>query len=242
MLCGVIAVVSASVGNLQIAAFFVLLGIFFDFFDGFAARQLNVSSELGTQLDSLADMVTSGVVPGIVMYQLLNRAVHQNSFSETLLDQKNALSIDFSSFQLEQFIPLIGFMLPLAAAYRLANFNLDERQSNSFIGLPTPAMALFVISLPLIILYGNYEFAKSLLQNTYVLIVSTVFLAYLMNAELSLFSLKFKNFSISKNWLEVLFLVITIICILVFKFIAIPLIIILYLLFSILKNTLNTKI
>ena len=130
---------------MQIAVLFVLLGIFFDFFDGLAARVLNVGSELGKQLDSLADMVTSGVAPGIIMYQLILNSMNQNSFATTFVEKGNIATWDFSDIQL---LPFIGFILPLAAAYRLANFNLDERQSTSFIGLPTPAMAIFVISLP----------------------------------------------------------------------------------------------
>lgn len=122
LFCGTIATIFAVQANYEFAALFVVFGIVFDFFDGFAARLLNVSGELGKQLDSLADMVTSGVVPGIIMYHLLD-----NDSSEV-----SALKY-------------IGLLLTLGACYRLAKFNIDTRQSDSFIGLPTPAMCLFVI-------------------------------------------------------------------------------------------------
>ena len=236
LFCGVVAVLAAALGNLQTAALFVLLGIFFDFFDGFAARILKVDSELGKQLDSLADMVTSGVAPGLVMYQLLLKALNKNSFATSFVEKGDISTWGFSDIQL---IPFIGFLLPVAAAYRLANFNLDERQSTSFFGLPTPAMSIFVISLPLILVYTNNELANDLLYNEYVLIGSTLFLSFVMNAEIPLFSLKFKNFSIKSNWIEILFIILTIIGLISLKFIAIPLIIVLYMILSLFKKVIN---
>ncbi len=233
MFCGVIAVLAAALGNLQTAALFVLCGIFFDFFDGFAARVLKVDSELGKQLDSLADMVTSGVAPGLVMYQLILRAMNHDSFATSFIEKGNMSTWSFDDIQ---FVPFIGFILPIAAAYRLANFNLDERQSTSFIGLPTPAMSIFVISLPLILQYSDIEFMHGLVQNMYVLIGSTLFLSFVMNVEISLFSLKFKNFSIKNNWIELLFILLVVLGLISLKFTSIPLLIVLYILFSILKK------
>ncbi len=227
------AVLAAALGNLQTAALFVLLGIFFDFFDGFAARLLKVDSELGKQLDSLADMVTSGVAPGLVMYQLILRALNHDSFATSFIEKGSIITWELGDIQL---LPFIGFLLPIAAAYRLANFNLDERQSTTFIGLPTPAMSVFVISLPLILSYSNVELAQDLVQNIYVLIGSTLFLCFVMNTEIALFSLKFKSFSIKNNWIEVLFILLVIIGLISFKFIAIPLIIVFYILLSMLKK------
>ena len=130
---GSLAVIFAVNGNLVLAAIFVAAGIFFDFFDGLAARLLNVKSEVGLQLDSLADVVTSGVVPGIVMYQLLTKA----------LPADGGLGADWNSsvfdIQLKPFA-LIGLLIIVASAYRLAKFNVDDRQTDSFIGLPTQAM------------------------------------------------------------------------------------------------------
>ena len=226
---------AAALNNLQIAALFVLLGIFFDFFDGFAARLLKVNSELGKQLDSLADMVTSGVAPGLVMYQLLLKAVNQNSFATTFVEKGELSTWNLSDIQL---LPFIAFLLPVAAAYRLAKFNIDERQSTTFIGLPTPAMSIFVISLPLILMYSNLDVANNLINNTYFLIITTLLLSFVMNTELPLFSLKFKNFSLKNNWIEVVFILLTVAGLVLLKFVAIPLVILLYILLSVIKKTL----
>ena len=214
----------------------MLLGIFFDFFDGFAARVLKVNSELGKQLDSLADMVTSGVVPGLVMYQLILKAINENSFASTFVEKGDMSTWNLSDIQL---LPFVGFLLPVAAAYRLARFNLDDRQSTSFIGLPTPAMAIFVISLPLILIYSDSSFFTDLISNSYLLIITTLLLSIVMNVELPLFSLKFKNFSLRNNWIEILFILLTLAGLMLFKLIAIPLIIVLYVVLSIVKNQLK---
>ncbi len=131
--------------------------------------------------------------------------------------------------------------MTLAAAYRLANFNIDERQTNSFIGLPTPAMALFILSLPVILMYSNDEFVKGLILNKYVLIVITLIFSVLMNAEIPLFSLKFKNTSLKNNAVEIFFILGSIVLLILLKFIAIPVIILLYILLSIFKNSINKK-
>ena len=124
------AVIFALEGNMKLTALFVCLGIFFDFFDGLLARKLNVQSELGVQLDSLADMVTSGLVPGLVLFHLLGLA------PQPVLG-------DF------YLLPYFGLLVTLASAYRLAKFNISTNQSDAFIGLPTPANTLLIISLPL---------------------------------------------------------------------------------------------
>lgn len=221
LFCGTIAAIFAVNSDFSFAALFVLIGILFDFLDGFVARLLKVSGELGKQLDSLADMVTSGVVPGIIMSKLIqnNLLKHSNSFDDNFLD-----------------VSLIGLMITLAACYRLAKFNLDTRQSDSFIGLPTPAMCLFVISLPLIQEYSDIEFVNNLITNNYFLIVITLLLSYLMNAELPLFSLKFKDYSLKKNWVVYLFLTFSLVLILLINFLSIPVIITLYIILSIIKN------
>ena len=225
MLSGVIAVLFAATDHLIEAAFFVLLGIFFDFFDGLAARLLKAQSDLGLELDSLADVVTSGVAPGIVMFQLLSRTL--GDWGEQSL---------FQSMKELDLLPYVGLLLPLAAAYRLAKFNLDTRQTDAFIGLPTPAMALYVISLPLIIAYGGQDLAVGLISDKYFLLISTIALAILMNLELPLFSLKFKDFSFNKYLTEIIFLVIALLLVLTVKFVAIPIIIILYVLISLFKR------
>lgn len=225
LLSGIVAVLFAAVNQLELAAYFVFIGIFFDFLDGLAARLLKVQGELGKQLDSLADMITSGVVPGIVIFQLLRQSTGQLTES-----------IWFSTLDSLEWLPFIGLLIPLAAAYRLANFNLDERQTTLFIGLPTPAMSLFVLSLPLILLYSDNELIKPLILNKYFLIVITLVLSFLMNADLKLFSLKIKNFSLKNNRIQFLFLLLSIVVIILLKFVAVPVIILLYILLSVINN------
>jgi len=231
LLAGIIATMLAVEGNLVLAGVFVLIGIFFDFFDGFVARILNVQGELGKQLDSLADMVTSGVVPGIVMYQLIKQSSelwNVEGISST------SLFIDGVSY-----LPLIGLLITLAAAYRLAKFNIDERQTSSFIGLPTPANALFVLSLPLILKYSDVAFANDLIGNKWFLIAVTLLGSYLMNVEIPLFSLKFKDYSFKNNTIKYIFILSSILLLIFLQFVAIPLIIVLYVLFSVVENVLE---
>ncbi|WP_439129431.1 CDP-alcohol phosphatidyltransferase family protein [Polaribacter sp.] len=229
LFCGTVATIFAVHGVFELAALFVVLGIFFDFFDGFAARLLNVSGDLGTQLDSLADMVTSGVVPGIIMFRLLSpNDYFVSSFEGTE-------SMIWSGIKIAP-IQLLGLLLTLGACYRLAKFNIDTRQTDSFIGLPTPAMSLFVISLPLIQQFSDIEFTQNLISNNYFLIAITLILTYLMNAELPLFSLKFKEYSIKNNLVKYLFLVVSLGMIIFLQYLSIPLIIGLYVIVSIFSN------
>lgn len=234
LLSGTIAVYFAVKEELVLAAGFVFLGIFFDFFDGFAARMLKVKGELGKQLDSLADVVTSGVVPGIVLFQLILKSQEYNHWENAIASIFKTESDDY--FSTAFFIAILGMVYTLGAAYRLAKFNIDERQTTSFIGLPTPAAALTVLSLPLILTYTNYEFAEKLIRNQYFLIGLSFLLCYLMNAEIPLFSLKFKDYSFKNNKIKFVFLGITLILIIALQFIAIPLIILLYVLFSLVEN------
>jgi CDP-diacylglycerol--serine O-phosphatidyltransferase len=215
LFCGCIAVLNVAKNDFGTAFFFVSLGIFFDFFDGFFARLLNVSSPLGLQLDSLADMVTSGLVPGFTMYMML------------------------SNFNLEitTFLPYLGFVVTLGACYRLANFNIDTRQSDSFIGLPTPANALFILSLPLIMKDNNFHFMSELLSNSWFLLVLTALSAFMMNADIALFSLKIKKFKLKDNVLQIVFLVLSLLLLVFFNFFGVTLIIVMYVLLSILQNT-----
>ncbi len=229
-------------GQLVGAALFVLIGIIFDFFDGFVARLLKVQGELGKQLDSLADMVTSGIVPGIIMYQLFERALHQSWMDGLSCEIGNWSVFEetdtmlWTGFRIHP-LPFLGLLLSLAAAYRLATFNIDERQTASFIGLPTPSMTLVVLSLPMILAYSDNEFAKSLILNNYVLAVITIVLSVLMNVSIPLFALKFNSFSVKNNAIEIIFILISIVLLLTLQFVAIPLIITLYIVLSLLKNS-----
>ncbi len=229
LLSGTIAVLFAVHNNLVMAAYFVFLGIVFDFFDGFVARILKVQGELGKQLDSLADVVTSGVVPGIVMYQLLFNAIHKQWMNNLSCEIGNWTT--FEEYHLH-WIPFIGLIFTLAAAYRLAKFNIDERQTSSFIGLPTPAATLVVLSLPLILMFSSNEFANNLIGNLWFLTGLTVLLSYLMNAEIPLFSLKFKDYSWINNKVKFVFIGLTVILSILLQFIAIPVVIAVYILIS----------
>lgn len=222
---GTIAILFASQNHLEQAAYFVFLGIVFDFFDGFVARLMHVQSELGVQLDSLADMVTSGVVPGIVMFQLLRN-------TDTDWNMTNYLS----NFREMSFLPFLGIIITLSAAYRLAKYNIDDRQDHDFIGLPTPALALFVLSLPLIFVFGTQAWAINLVKNPTFLIITTILGSILMNCNLPLFSLKFSNYSIKENWEKYLFLIISILLLVLLQISAVPIIIIVYILLSVGNN------
>lgn len=233
LFCGTVATIYAVQGNFEIAGILVVLGIFFDFFDGFAARILNVSGELGKQLDSLADMVTSGVVPGIIMFKLLATSPNLDTLENAPLDM-NWMNFNFAPIQ------LLGLLLTLGACYRLAKFNIDTRQSESFIGLPTPAMSLFIISLPLIQEYSTFESIQNLISNHYFLILVTLLLTYLMNAELPLFSLKFKEYSLKNNAVKYMFILISLVMLLTLQFVSIPLIIAFYVCLSVVSNRRRT--
>lgn len=221
LLAGCIAVFYAVLGELEWAALFVVLGILFDFFDGFFARILNVQGELGKQLDSMADLITSGLVPGIVLFQLLLRASTNSPLSEVF---------NQDSFE---FLPFIGLLVTLASAYRLANFNIDSRQSSSFIGLPTPANTLLIISLPLIIEYSSAKSIVELLHNPFILVTICLVSSYLLNANIPLFALKFKNFTWKDNSYKYIFLGVALILLFALQFAAIPVIIFSYILFSV---------
>jgi len=224
LLSGCLAVVYAVNNQIYYAVIFVLLGIFFDFFDGFAARLLHVQSELGKQLDSLADMVTSGVVPGIVMVQMLLKSSHKEPLS--YLD-------GFVHFPI---VALFGLGITLASCYRLANFNIDENQTESFVGLPTPANTLFIMSLPLMQMYDEYYYISYIVDNNYVLLLVTALSCYMLNAKIELFALKFKSFKFAENKVKFFFLGLSLILIGTIKLAAIPAIILVYLLLSLIDN------
>jgi len=234
LLCGCIAAIFAVRNNLELTALFVLLGIVFDFFDGFAARLLKVQSAIGVQLDSLADMVTSGLVPGIVMFQLLSmsQSAHWTSSS---LDVQPDTSFFWVTNTIE-LLPFLGFLITVASAYRLAKFNIDENQVSSFIGLPTPANALLILSLPLILLYQNNDFLNEIILNQWFLIGMTILSAFLLNAKIELFALKFKNWSFQDNALRYIFIIVSLVLLVTMKFLAVPLIIAFYILSSLINK------
>lgn len=213
LFCGCIALMFAFNHQFEMAFLFVCLGIFLDFFDGFFARLFKVSSELGLQLDSLADMVTSGVVPGLIMFQMMSASTSGPIW-----------------------FPYLGFIITLGSCYRLANFNIDTRQTDSFIGLPTPANALVILSLPLVFQDTNSMIIEEILTNQWILLAITICSAYILNAEIPLFSLKIKQFSFAKYKLQISFLAISILLLIFFQFLGIPLLIMTYILLSVINN------
>ena len=235
LLCGSIAVLFAVNGELITAAFFVFLGIFFDFFDGLAARKLNVQSELGLQLDSLADMVTSGLVPGIVMFQLFNM-LEPNWISFGYESTSDTLS----SLEQYSFLPFLGLLITISSAYRLAKFNISTNQSDEFIGLPTPANALLILSFPLILEFQNNDIMNAIILNKWFLIAVTLLSSFLLNANIRLLALKFKNFGFKDNAARYILLMLAVVLLIIFQFAAIPIIIMSYILISVLNNSKTT--
>ena len=219
LFCGSVGVIFAVQVDLITSSYFVLLGILFDFFDGFFARKFNSQSSLGLQLDSLADMVTSGLIPGIFMMNLLQ------------------LSLD-SSWPMWDIIPYFALIITLCSAYRLANFNISK-QNNYFIGLPTPANTLLIISLPLVLEFQDSELWSSIILSPTFLVVLTFFLSFLLNSKLRLISLKFKTWDLRVNLDKYILIILSVFILILFKWAGIFLVIIFYMLFSVLRPPKN---
>lgn len=215
LLSGLIAIFLSFQGELTYAAAFMALGAFFDFFDGMAARALNVKSEMGKQMDSLADMVSFGVAPGFIMFHLMSSS-------------PDIPSIEIASVNITPFIAMI---IPIMSAFRLAKFNIDTRQTDSFIGLPTPSNALVIGSLPFII-DGALSYQMAWLHSYYVLLIITVVFSFLLTAELPLFALKFKSFKWKGNELRISFMLLSLILLILLQVSALPLIILIYIILS----------
>lgn len=240
LLCGCLAIVQIFSGDLVLASFFVFLAAVLDFFDGFAARLLKVNSPIGKDLDSLADVVTFGVVPGLMVFRLLQFSLIGIQEKELfwIALQKNIHSIDLSNDQylsgFYSYLPYLAFLIPVFSAIRLAKFNNDSRQSNSFIGLPTPANAILIAALVInlqqpSVFYGVFSDFRALL-------VFTFLSSYALVAELPLLALKFKDFTWKANSMRYIFLGFSLLLLLFFKVQALPLLILCYILFSLVNN------
>jgi CDP-diacylglycerol--serine O-phosphatidyltransferase len=197
-------------GQIVSGAYFILISAGLDFFDGFAARILKVPSEIGKQLDSLADLVSFGVLPGLILFQMV----------------KVESDIDW--------LPYLTLIIPLLSAYRLAKFNIDTRQTDQFIGLPTPANALFISTLP----YFAIAWPKIgiWLTSPFVLVGIAWVMAILLILELPLIALKFKNFSVSQNVFRYILILVSLGLIIPFNLAGIPIIILAYIGLSIIEN------
>ncbi len=218
LISGLIAIVLIFHDQYLWAALLVFLGIFFDFFDGFFARMFGVSSQVGVELDSLADMVTSGVVPGLMMYKLLNN--HYLGFEA------------FDGTNITHYLPFLGFVLTVSAAYRLAKFNAETHERDDFLGLPTPSMSAFVMSIPLVISFTTIPVLFKIFSSPVFYIVVIVVLSLLMNSNIPLLSLKLKSTRFADNVALYVLIILSVLLLVVLNFTAIPLIIALYVIFS----------
>ncbi len=216
------AIIVALNNDLQQAGIFIAIAAILDFFDGFAARILNVKSEIGKQLDSLADMVSFGVAPGIIFY-----IISQEHLVFTSNFMQHVAIVFICSY--------LAFLIPIFSAIRLAKFNLDIRQSDSFIGVPTPANTMFIAIIPFIISNNTWGMAPFFTSNIF-LIVFPFISSYLMVAELPLFALKFKSFKWNGNKIRYIFLIICILLLAIFSYLGVILGLIFYILLSIIQN------
>lgn len=263
LLCGVVSIIFALMGRLDWACYAIFLGAIFDFFDGFLARKLKIAGEMGKQLDSLADMVTFGVAPGILCFVMLIIGTdnHQEIFHQTIdkdiyqnfSDVKGVVLVKVIGFfsridnqpLLKTLIPFTGLIIPFFSIFRLAKFNLDTRQAESFIGLPTPANTLFFTTFPLLFLVSittktpnNFIF-KIIQPEVFIPII--IVMSLLLISEIPLFALKFKDFKWKNNQIRFIFLGLCLILIPTLFVWSIPIIIILYLILSILSNQKKIK-
>lgn len=212
LISGCIATIFAVTGNPVLALLFIILGAVFDFFDGMTARLLGVSSPIGKELDSLADCVTFGFAPSALIFYMLQ-----------ILDYPGPM--EFA----RPYLPYIAFIMAAFSALRLAKFNLDERQTSSFIGLPTPANALFWGSL----IVGGKGSLTNCHWSAIIIIILMFVMSYLLIAEIPMFSLKFKHWNWSENKLRWSFIISCIPLLVIFKFSAFAVIIAWYVVLSI---------
>lgn len=213
---GCVACVFSFYGEYSIATYFILMAAVFDFFDGFVARLLHAYSTIGKELDSLADMVSFGLAPAIMLFTFLST--------------------------LNPYFAFIAFLIPVFSALRLAKFNVDTRQSSSFIGLPTPANALFWVFL-ISNIPADFVLWIQPTQYYYTMLISLVLIAvscYIMVAELPMFALKFKNFTWVDNKIRYVFLALSFVAIVLLLQRAFPVIIVLYIFMSIVNNFFNS--
>jgi len=211
---GCLGIVFAFQGNLTWASYAIVIAAILDFFDGLLARLLKAYSDIGKELDSLADMVSFGVLPSVIIYQLFALSPQINF---------GAAWLSFSAF-----------IIAIFSALRLAKFNIDTRQSENFIGLPTPANALLIASFPVIIAENNTFFADYIL-NPWFLVIFSLIMSMLLVAEVPLISLKFKSLNFRENLLRYVLIFSSVLLLLFLKFEAVPIIIIIYFLISLIQ-------
>lgn len=220
LISGCFAIVAAFNDQLHVAAILVIIASVFDFLDGLTARALNAYTPIGKELDSLADVISFGLLPSVLVFKFLSIEL-------------NVEDLLFSEWTIHSIFPFIGFIVVVFSALRLARFNIDERQSDSFIGLPTPANAILIASVILLI---NY---KNLSVNPFILSGLVVFTSFLLVSEFPMFSLKFKHFSLKGNEIRYILIAFSVALLIIFKIYAFPLIIFSYIVLSIFNNVYN---
>lgn len=211
LLFGVIGIVWVLDGQIMAAAYFVLIAAGFDFLDGFVARLLKVQSDMGKEIDSLADVVSFGVLPGLVLFMMTKNAVNPESY-----------------------LPYLTLIVPMLSAYRLAKFNLDTRQSDRFIGLNTPSNALFLSTLPYLGL--QWPTIGQWLSSPWILIGIAWVFAALLVSEIPMIALKFKSFAFAKNRFRYLLIFLSLSIFAMFQLAGIPFIILAYIGVSLIEN------
>lgn len=216
LLFGVIGIVWVLDGEILSGAYFVFIAAGLDFLDGFVARLLKVQSDMGKELDSLADVVSFGVLPGLILFMMTKNQTEPESY-----------------------LPYFTLIVPMLSAYRLAKFNLDTRQSDRFIGLPTPANALFLSTLPYLAI--QFPLVEQWLSSALVLIILAWFFAILLVAEIPLIALKFKSLSFSKNKFRYILILISIGIVAWLQLAGIPLVILAYIGLSLVENAIGSE-
>lgn len=218
LLCGCIATVLLLENeiNIYLATLIIFTGIVFDFLDGFFARKLNIQSKLGLELDSLADLITSGLVPGIIIFRLF-KIPNDLTFS--------IISNDWFAY--------FAFIITISSAYRLAKFNIQENSKNFFIGLPVPANTILILSLLLIFHTSNHQYVIDIITNDFLLIAVVLVSSFLMNSNYKFISLKFDDYNFNKlNNSRYFVIVISFILFFTMSYISIPVIFLIYFLTS----------
>ena len=227
LFCGILSILFICGNHLIIGCYFIIIGAFFDFFDGMFARILNVTSEQGKQLDSFADMVTFGIAPSILIFQLFFLIEGNDFFTN--------YNQDLSLYKSNGFA-YCAFLITIFSALRLSKFNISENQKNHFIGLPTPANALFLVSLVFIYKFDVNSIFYNYLFSKYTIVLLCLVMSFLLISNIPFINLKFKNYNFRENKYKYVFLILSFILLLLLHFESSPFILILYLLISIIKN------
>jgi CDP-diacylglycerol--serine O-phosphatidyltransferase len=216
LFCGCLAIISLFNGHFESAALLVVIAGILDFFDGFVARLVKANSELGKQLDSLADMVTFGVVPGFTLFHIFNRTM---------------FSLNELNSPVASFLPYLMFAVTLFSCLRLAKFNIDPRQASYFIGLNTPSNTFLVMSLPMILNHDEFGLGPIILNPVFLIVFAAVS-SYLLVAEIPFLSFKIKSLSWKDAKPQLLLIIGALLFLVIFRFVALPIIILYYVILS----------